>query len=281
MQLASAMHVSQTKARSRMQRLTELRWQDRPLVTALKHGNGLEAFMPTPGLIPVREENTPTAPPANGTPFTAAPREAVIAFSRERYARPRAQVEREIAELNGWELPEEPEPPHEAEPPQSPQSSPAELPTESPDAPKAHTGALPQQKPAASLRRRLENCGLTREQAEKLLTAYNRERIERQLEWLPFRNAKNPAGYLLSAIERNYAEPLALRKHLAAQAVAAKPMAADHMAAEQAAAEQDGTEQIAAEQPLVEPPAPEGPGANRDNTPSTDGLSADNPSRHG
>jgi hypothetical protein len=67
-------------------------------------------------------------------------------------------------------------------------------------------------KTATSLRRRLENTGLTREQAEKLLMTYNRERIEQQLSWLPYRKAKNPAGYLLAAIEGHYREPLALRQ---------------------------------------------------------------------
>ena len=64
-----------------------------------------------------------------------------------------------------------------------------------------------------NLRRRLENAGLTRQQAEKVLRTYSRQRIERQLLWLPYRNAKNPPGYLLAALQDDYAEPLAHQYH--------------------------------------------------------------------
>ena len=36
--------------------------------------------------------------------------------------------------------------------------------------------------------------------------------IAQQLDWLPFRHAKNPAGYLIAAIEGNYSEPRAVRE---------------------------------------------------------------------
>ncbi len=58
------------------------------------------------------------------------------------------------------------------------------------------------------------------------------------MQWLPYRDAKNPAGYLLSAIERDYAEPLALRIERAAEVVAADHAAAEHAAMEQTVAEQ-------------------------------------------
>ncbi len=48
MQLAAAMRVSQAKARSRMHRLVKFKWQGKPLVVGLRHGNGQEAYTPTP-----------------------------------------------------------------------------------------------------------------------------------------------------------------------------------------------------------------------------------------
>lgn len=242
-QLASALRQSEARTRARMERLTGARWHDQPLVLPARHGNGLEAYTLTPGLLPIQEEPVPTASPPSGTPYTAAPREAVIAFSRERYARPRAQVERQIAQLNGWEVPEEPEPEklepahlksaHGAEPPATetpPIAHAAAVPAAASPSDSAASGlsnapadvpvaSLGQQKVAPSLRRRLKNCGLTREQTEKLLTAYSRERIERQLEWLPFRNAKNPAAYLVVAIEKNYEQPRMLHGQKAAMPI--------------------------------------------------------------
>ncbi len=225
-----------------MQRLAQLKWQGRALVTGLQHGNGLEAYTLTPGLIPVHEEQTPPAPAPSGPAYTAAPREAVIAFSREHYARPRVEVERQIAELNGWELPEEtmlPEvsqPPQQSEPPadetaQQSQAHPSHQ--DAPNGSDASADSSPRQRPAPSLRRRLRTAVSPACRRKSLLITYSRERIERQLEWLPYRDAKNPAGYLLSAIERDYAEPLALRQERATQAVAAENPATEQSVAEQ------------------------------------------------
>ena len=62
------------------------------------------------------------------------------------------------------------------------------------------------------LRYRLENVGLTREQAKEIVSMYDADVIAQQLDWLPYRHAKNPAGYLLAAIEGNYDEPRAVRQ---------------------------------------------------------------------
>lgn len=61
------------------------------------------------------------------------------------------------------------------------------------------------------LLRKLEQAGLTTEQALQLLRRFTPLRIERQLRWLPYRNAKNPAGLLIAAIEDNYEAPLHFR----------------------------------------------------------------------
>jgi hypothetical protein len=62
------------------------------------------------------------------------------------------------------------------------------------------------------LRTRLENAGLTSDQAREVLLAFDSDVIAQQLDWLPFRHAKNPAGYLLAAIEGKYSEPRGVRE---------------------------------------------------------------------
>lgn len=49
--------------------------------------------------------------------------------------------------------------------------------------------------------------GLTAEQAERLLADYPVERVRRQLEWLPRRGARNPAAFLMRAVEGDWAAP--------------------------------------------------------------------------
>ena len=48
---------------------------------------------------------------------------------------------------------------------------------------------------------------MQRQQAQEILETYPVERIQRQLEWLPFRSAKFPAGFLASAIAGDYDAP--------------------------------------------------------------------------
>ena len=178
-ELAEAMRLSEAKVRARMARLAAFSWLGRPLVTEVRRESGLDAFVPAPTIVAVRE--APQQPVAPEVPlYRAAGREAVIAHSRAHYARPRAQVEQEIAEMMGWK--------------------------EEGDSPEA------------TLRRRLLSVGLLREQVDLLLAQFPQERIARQLEWLPYRNAKNPAALLVAAIEGDYEAPLPVRMQAAAAA---------------------------------------------------------------
>lgn len=180
LQLSQAMQTSEGKARERMQRLARQMWRERPLVMETRLGNGLEAYAPSLGFLPVVEDNShdikETAPP-----LKAAPREEVIALSRERYGRPRAEVEREIAIQYG------------------------RTPIETVAAP------APMDGPKTQLKQRLVEAGVEGEQADALLSRYDLVRIERQLEWLPHRRVRNPAGFLLVAIKDNYEMPPTLR----------------------------------------------------------------------
>ena len=143
-------------------------------------------------------------------PSPTAGREAVIAHSRARYAHTRADVERQIAEMMGWK--------------------------EEGDGPEA------------KLRRRFLGTGLLREQIDLLIERYPRERIERQIDWLPYRNAKSPARYLLAAIENDYEAPVTVRlQQLHTQAV-------EHQETKHVANSDDNTSEIASDADRESPP---------------------------
>lgn len=179
LELASAMRVSQMKVRSRMRRLVEFRWQGKPLLMEIRRESGLDAFVPGPQLVEVRERQpgpedigSYAVPDQDTAPYGPTRREEVIAFSREHYARPRAEVEQAMARRMGWD----------------------------------EDGT-----PAGRIRRKLTDLGVTRDQAERLISQFLLPEIERQLEWLPYRRAKNPAAFLVAAIEGGYDEPPALK----------------------------------------------------------------------
>lgn len=176
LQLADAMQVSQAKVRSRMQRLEKFVWRERPVVTYLPRASGLDSYALAPHLVSVQPAAVPALEAVTPS-IHAAPREQVIAYSRARYARPRAEVERMIAEQNGWELPEE----------------------------TADEEAADDE--SAQVRRRLRSLGVSRQQVDFLVANFSVDRIQNQLDWLPYRNARRPAHFIVAAIEGDYEEP--------------------------------------------------------------------------
>lgn len=180
LELAEAMRVSQAKARNRMQRLTGTQWRGQPLVAEMPRPDGLAAFVPGRALV-AHEDVPPPEPPLPPLPQTAG-RETVIAHSRARYARTRAEVEAQIGQMMGW-------------------------------GPPAFSG----DDPAVAEGKRqafsaMTNLGMPKEQALDLLTRFPLEAVERQIAWLPDRNAKNPARFLAAAIEGDYEMPPGLRR---------------------------------------------------------------------
>lgn len=182
------------RMRGRLRRLSQVLWREQPLVTIQQAGDGQQFFFPSPHLLATRHsailpatkwkrgqsvdsemitgETSPAIP--------ASSREAVIAYSRANYGRPRAEVEAQIERF----LRGEPEP------------------------------STPEEAARLLLRRRLLDKGLTQEQADRLLASYPPESLERQLVWLPYRYARNPAGLLMAAIEGDYDAPMAWRRTL-------------------------------------------------------------------
>ena len=211
-QLEAAMNLSANAARRRMGQLLAFRWQGAPLVLTTKAESGLVAYVLHPRLVEYVHVEEPAQEEAEAPALPATSRAAVVEYSRRHYAKSRVEVERDIARQLGHEAPKvENEArdttengvltPNQTATPQSPFT--ASTP--------ANTTAKPTN--ASTLRRRLENNGLTRDQADKLLATHSWQRIEQQLGWLPFRNAKNPAAFLAAAIEGCYEEPRLLRRH--------------------------------------------------------------------
>ena len=196
-ELAQAMHLSPGKADARLRRLSAFRWQEGPLLHLLRRESGLHAWSPSAHLIALHHA------PSHGVEeptLRSAHRDTVIAFSRQQYARPREEVEAEIACANGWAYPFL----SRAEVYQSQTQEEGKDEKGLVDAQEKSQDRDPH---APGLRNRLLSLGVKSEQVEMLLAQYKPERIERQIAWLPARNARNPAAFLLSAIEKDYASP--------------------------------------------------------------------------
>ena len=201
-QIAHAMRVSQGKARSRLERLQAVRWQARPLLWHGTSESGLEFFSPLSTMAPVHEDATPPSASVPPPPIQAAGRQAVIAHSRAAYARPRAEVEAQIEEMMGYRKASRPSQPRQGSAPAatSAQSVEAERPALSPEEQEAR-------REREEVRELLLRAGLEAKQAQGLLEHFDTVRIRRQLMWLPYRRAKNPAGMLLAAVKDDYEAP--------------------------------------------------------------------------
>lgn len=189
-QLSQAMGVSAVKVHTRMQRLTQFVWQGEPLAVFLRPESGLDSYMPHPKLIAYEHTAEPQAAARESPPvYRAAGGEAVRAHSQRHYARPRAEVERDIAQRMGWHQP-------------AMEGTPA---VASPAPP-----MTPEDNAVTQVRQQLERVGISAEQANALVQRFDLLRIQRQLSWLPYRKVRNPAGFLVAAIEDNYEAPLSL-----------------------------------------------------------------------
>ena len=178
-ELAEAMEVSHGKARSRMERLIQTSWQGQPLATLLARPDGLDAYLPGRPL--VAHENASEPEPPEATPLRTPGREAVVAYSRARYAKTREEVERQIGEMMGW--------------------TPPDFAGEDPAVAAGKRQAF----------KAMTDVGIPKEQALDLLARFDLGDVERQISWLPQRNAKNPARFLAAAIEGGYDRPSGAR----------------------------------------------------------------------
>lgn len=175
-ELAGALGVPEREARERARDLATRVWNGVPVAHVVRNESGLDFVTVARHVVPGRDapDEKPEAPAEPR--HRAAHRTDVVALSRARFARPRAEVEAMIAKQMGWDAPGEQ--------------------GDGPD---------------AMLRRRLSAVGVTREQADLLLARHRPEQITDQLDWLPYRYAKNPARFLIAAVEGNYEPPARVR----------------------------------------------------------------------
>lgn len=179
-EIADAMGVSHPKAKARLERLIQTHWQGQPLAGLLPRPDGLDAYLPGRRLVVHEDAPFPEPPPA--APSRAAGKEAVVAYSRARYAKTREEVERQIGEMMGW--------------------TPPDFAGDDPAVAEGKRRAF----------QAMTNVGMPKEQALDLLSRFDLGEVERQIAWLPSRKAKTPARFLAAAIEGNYDRPLALRQ---------------------------------------------------------------------
>ncbi len=213
-EMAQAMQVSHAKARARLHRLIQVKWQGQPLAAVLNRPDGLDAYLPGRHLL--AHENAPLEEPPQPAPVRTAGREAVIAYSRARYTKGREEVEREIAQRMGW--------------------APPDFAGEDPAAAEGKQRAY----------QAMTNVGMPKDQALDLLARFDLGDVERQVVWLPSRNAKNPARFLAAAIEGSYDMPVTLRRQANQQAsrdAENAPAEENHQEEENAPAEGDQQEE--------------------------------------
>jgi hypothetical protein len=209
-EVSQAMGVSPGKAQARLERLLRPLWQGEPLLVSYRRGAQL-VFSVSPAVIAAQQE-PPDEHTLSPPPLLASRREAVVARSRAAYTRPRAEVESEIARLNGW-----------AEPPFDPQAEPTNSTNE--EAMNPHSTSL-EKSERSLVKDQLHRVGLTEEQSEDLLNRFDLLRIRRQISWLNYHpNVRNRVGFLIAAIEDNYEAPLALRPKRAAEEKEVAPVA--------------------------------------------------------
>jgi len=181
-ELAGAMQASHAQTRARIIRLSRRVWQGQPLVVELNRQSGLDAYLPGRHLLGSRQvSEAPAAAAQTVLTEPRAGRDVLIAHSRAQFATPRAEVEADIARRMGWGAPAfDDDPPDVAE-------------------------------EKRVLYDKLSEQGMSKSQAMDVLDRFDLEVVRRQLEWMPYRAAKNPSRYLQAAIENNYEAPVALR----------------------------------------------------------------------
>lgn len=214
--LASRLRLWPGQMRGRLEKLMARTWNGEPLLRSQTTESGLRLFAPSSALFTVRRtlvfaapEGTgdtskrfatrlerPAALQHQGARLVGGLREAVVEHSRAAYGRPRAEVE---AEINRF-LSRDPFLSREAQP--NPQGE--QLPNNS-------EPLTPEEMAKQKLGGRLTAAGLGAEQARFLVDSFPAQTIERQLEYLPYRHARNPAGMLVASIEGDYAPPLGMR----------------------------------------------------------------------
>ena len=172
-EMGQALGLSAHGVRDFIDPLTRLVFEDVALAIPRLGESGIDGYLLSPKAFAQVEEGVvetqETVPEPPG--YALAGREAVVAASRARYARPRAEVEREIERALG------------------------------------HDPAQLEDTPEGEARRRLYSLGVPQGEIEPLLEGFGVDDVLRQLDWLPLRGAKSPARFVVAAIRGRYEPP--------------------------------------------------------------------------
>ena len=172
--LARDMSLSERDVRKQFLALATIHWQGAPLVRHL-NGDTTERFTLGNQILGEETLDTSVLLPLPEPTRSTGHREAIVQMSRERYGRPRLEVEKIVLEQLGYH------------------------PEENSDTPEGE------------VRRGLRGVGISREQINELIEEFGIEACLRQVKWLPLRGAKNPSRYVVAAIQENYSPPRGLR----------------------------------------------------------------------
>lgn len=176
-EVAEGIGISEREADERLKQLASLRWQDEPVVHVLVRESGIGYVTFSRSVL--TEKQAPEPPTSTDAerllPYRPANRETIVDWSRTQYAHPRDQVERQVLEQLGHGMDE--------------------------------GGDTPE----GEAKRRLLKLGVPAEQADLLLAHHSVDEITDQLDWLPLREAKHPARFIVAAIQGKYDLPARIR----------------------------------------------------------------------
>lgn len=224
LELSQALRQPQAMTRAQMRRLERFLWQGKPLLHEVRRDSGLHGWTPSPRILGIQHALQTSDAPVSPAPV-AAGREAVIAHSRATYARPREEVERQIALANGWEWPPRTLAERQGELRHKAQNAEGSLPPGQSTEPFSDTAnsllmnasstSIPATSSHPDLHRDLAAWGVPADLIARLLADHDPAKIRNQLDWLPLRNAHDPARFLVAAIQKEYAPPTSVRNRQA------------------------------------------------------------------
>jgi hypothetical protein len=167
--IAQALGFSEPATHTLLEGLTAPIWNNQPLAYCTHTPEGFMRWHPSKQAV-VKKTVGELEEQDTRTPVPLASGDAVREHSRRIYGTPREDVERMVAEGLGFRIP-----------------------NLSDD--------------AQALFGRLREAGVTSEQSKLLLETCPHTSIAQQLDWLPYRDAKSPARFLVAAITHNYDPP--------------------------------------------------------------------------
>lgn len=184
-QVADVLGIPERKARDRLLRLETLSWRGEPVIRTVHVAPGLDAYVPGPHLLADEHEPEPH-PNQPMVPRPNAPRMPFLP--------PIASLEEALQDIE-----------------QKDNSDRTNTAESTPHIPVAPVQMPPRVEALRDAIVAMCGFGVSEAEAAGLVSAYPLEVITRQMNWMPERNAKVPARFLVAAIRNDYASPNGVR----------------------------------------------------------------------